>query len=211
MTPTQKLIEAAQQGHLEEVLRLIPLSDPKQDNSEALAQAARHGHVHCVQALIPVSDPHADNSFALWIAACLGHSDCVAQLIGVSGVTDGACRALNVAARNGHLECIRLLLPHHSQKQQLDAVSGPLLGNHIGGMKELIAGLKDTSALLPYFRQALYEHKLEIADVLFDAMPAHITSSMEIDYPEYCSRKQKMILEQHIGSNAALQRNQRKL
>lgn len=211
MDNQEQLVAAAKEGNLNEVVRLIPLTDPQRDYSEALAQAARHGHVDCVQALIPVSDPHADNSFALWIAACLGHSDCVAQLIGVSGVKDGACRALYVAARNGHLECIRLLVPHHSQKQRLSAISGPLLGNHVGCMKELIAGLKETSALLAYFRQALDEDKLDIAGVLFDAMPAHITSSMQIDYPEYCARKQKMILEQHIGANAALQRNQRKL
>lgn len=210
MTPTQQLIDAAQAGNLAEVLRLIPLANPKEQDSEALAQAARHGHVACVDALIGVSDPYADSSFALWIAACQGHSECVEKLIPVSGVSDGGCRALNVAARNGHTQCIRLLMPFHSQKQRVAAVAGPLLVAHVEGLKELVSGIKHRSELLPYFRQALYEDKLDIADALFDALPPNTKNSMQILYPEYCAQKQKAVLEQHVGAGSS-KRSRRKL
>lgn len=202
MIDNQLLIEAAQQGNLAEVLRLIVLSDPKAQSNEALEQAARHGHVKCVEALIPVSSPKFDNSFALWIAACQGQTDCVAKLIPVSGVKDGVCRALNVAARNGHIGCVHLLLPLHTQKELLGAISGPILGNHLSVLKELADGIKDPSALLPYFRKALYDGKWEIADVFYDATLKNLTSSrlsdIETSYPEYFAHKQKLVLENHV-------------
>jgi len=176
MTPTQKLIEAAQQGNMTEVLRLIPLANPKDQDSEALAQAARHGHVDCVQALIPVSDPPADNSFALWIAANQGHSDCVTALIPHSRVKDGNCRALRTAARFGHLDCVEILQTQHSQKKRVEALSEAITGNHIACLEALCRGV-DLHLLKQPFYHCVALDKLELADALYEIMGGLISNS----------------------------------
>jgi len=48
---------AANNGHLEIVKLLIPVSDPKALDSNALRCAATKGHLEIVKLLIPVSDP----------------------------------------------------------------------------------------------------------------------------------------------------------
>lgn len=37
---------------------LIPVSDPKVDDSDAIQLAAKNGHLDCVRELIPFSDPY---------------------------------------------------------------------------------------------------------------------------------------------------------
>ena len=53
---------AANNGHLEIVKLLLPVSNPKALNSLALQYAAANGHLEIVKLLIPVSDPKADDS-----------------------------------------------------------------------------------------------------------------------------------------------------
>ncbi len=176
MTPTQKLIEAAQQGNLEEVLRLIPLSDPKQDNSEALAQAARHGHLDCVEALLPVSEPCVDNSFALWISANQGHSDCVAALIPHSRVKDGNCRALRTAARFGHLDCVEILQTQHSERERIDAATEAVVENHLECFEALTRNVLAPRVLIGHFFHCLALEKYELADTVYDKINPHLSS-----------------------------------
>ena len=70
---------------------LIPVSDPKADDSAALMYAAENGHYKCVKLLIPVSDPKADDSAALIYAAENVHYECVKLLIPVSDLVN-VCR-----------------------------------------------------------------------------------------------------------------------
>lgn len=219
MTYNQQLIEAAEQGHLDEVLRLIPFADPREDNSEALAQAARHGFVECVEALIPVSDPCVDNSFALWIAANQGHSGCVAVLIPHSRVKDGNCRALRTAARFGHLDCVEILQTQHSQKERVEALDDCILGDHLECLQALCRGV-DLQLLKRPFYHCVALNKLELADALYQIM-GHQLSNDDLregmrHHPEYFlkleSQKQsKTFIQELQKPNNGLSERSRKM
>lgn len=105
------LQKAAQNGHTEIVELLIPVSDPKADESRALWAASRFGHKDVIQLLIPVSDPKIRNSHALRQAAHYGYTECVKYLIPVSDPTAYENWALRLAVENEHIECIKLLIP----------------------------------------------------------------------------------------------------
>lgn len=62
---TGLLIRAAQEGDTHEVQRLIPLSTPQEQHSQALLQAVRKQHVDCIKILIPVSNPKDYNDLFL--------------------------------------------------------------------------------------------------------------------------------------------------
>lgn len=57
-TNTELLIQTSQNGHFSEVQRLIPISNPKANNSLALTRAVVNEHIDIVKLLIPVSDYH---------------------------------------------------------------------------------------------------------------------------------------------------------
>lgn len=108
---SQLLFTASINGNVNDVKRLIPVSDPKADDSWALATAAEYGHEEIVELLIPVSDPKAQGSEALQLAAKNGHISIVAKLIPVSAPKDQDSRALRSAAYYGHTDIVKLLLP----------------------------------------------------------------------------------------------------
>lgn len=56
MNNQEKFENAARYGDIETVRKLLPLVDPKADNSYALQWAAYNGHLEIVRLLIPVSD-----------------------------------------------------------------------------------------------------------------------------------------------------------
>lgn len=208
MTNDELLIDAAQQGNLTEVLRLIPYSNAQHDNSEALAQAARHGFVECVEALIPVSDPYADNSFALWISANQGHSDCVTVLIPHSRVKDGNCRALRTAARFGHLDCVEILQTQHSEQECLKAAIEAITDNHLECFEALIRNLLSPRSLIGHFYHCLVSEKHAFADRVYDKINPHLSSeeqrTAQQRYPEYFlkweAQKQKEVLIDELHS-----------
>lgn len=105
------LLRAAEYGHLACVEYLIPMTNPKHDDCEALRLAARGGHVECVKLLIPVSDPATDNSVALAAAAMNKHLECVRLLIPVSNPKDDNSLALAFACQNNDQACFDLLYP----------------------------------------------------------------------------------------------------
>ena len=126
---TKALWEAAHNGHAGCVSLLIPVSDPKANNSEALREAALNGHAECVKLLIPFSDPKAHNSQALRRAARSGHAECVKLLIPVSDPKAAGSLALRWAANNGRLECAKLLLPASAPLIELAGVLTDVLGS----------------------------------------------------------------------------------
>lgn len=101
---------AACGGHAECVRLLIPVSEWRSGEPDALQAAAEHGHEECVRLLIPVSKPKIHDSHALQMAAEGGHAECVKLLIPASDINADGSRALERAARWGHPECVRLLL-----------------------------------------------------------------------------------------------------
>ena len=60
----QLLENAARAGDVLEVERLLPLSDPKANDSSALRWAAQNGHLDVVKLLLPVSAPKVNDSLA---------------------------------------------------------------------------------------------------------------------------------------------------
>lgn len=114
---TRLLMYAAVRGDAVEVQRLIPISDPKAKNSEALHSAAIYGHARCVELLLPVSDLQADGDYGfdgdygLQMAARNGHSQCVELLIPIVNPKANNSYALCVAVRHGHTQCVELLYP----------------------------------------------------------------------------------------------------
>ncbi len=105
------LLRAAEFGHVACVQYLIPITNPKHDDCEALRLAARGGHVECVKLLIPVSDPATDDSVALVGAAMNGHLECVRLLIPVSHPKDDNSLPLQWACQNNDRACFDLLYP----------------------------------------------------------------------------------------------------
>lgn len=106
---TELLFEAARDGNAEEIRRLIPISDPKNNDSMALQVAASYGHTECVKLLIPVSDPKANDSAALGWAAQYGSTECLKLLIAVSDTKVNDSVALRAAVLNGHTQCVDAL------------------------------------------------------------------------------------------------------
>lgn len=106
---TELLFEAARDGNAEDIQRLIPISDPKNNDSMALQVAASYGHTECVKLLIPVSDPKANNSAALAWAAQYGNTEALKVLIAVSDPKANDSVALRQAVLHGHPECVDAL------------------------------------------------------------------------------------------------------
>lgn len=114
LLPTQSafpLAVAASQAQVSILRKLIPLSNPRADDSLALSWAAGSGSVEAVQTLLPFSDPLAGDSNALATAAREGHTKIVALLIPLSDPKAKGSRALWQAADNGRLKALKLLLP----------------------------------------------------------------------------------------------------
>lgn len=109
---TRLLNDAAGRGQVEEVARLIPISNPTFNSSEALLTAARMGYAECVELLIPVSDCTVNDSLALRWAARYGYEDCIKLLRPVSNLeADGeGFPPVRVAAEWGHDTCVPLLI-----------------------------------------------------------------------------------------------------
>lgn len=106
---TELLFEAARDGNAEDIQRLIPISDPKNNDSMALQVAASYGHTECVKLLIPVSDPKASNSAALQWAAQYGNTEVLKILIPVSDPKVKNSVALQLAVLHGHTDCVDAL------------------------------------------------------------------------------------------------------
>lgn len=108
---TTLLIQAATIGDAAEVQRLIPVSDPKFDDSRALRTAAEKGHFECVKLLAAVSDPKSMNSKALEWAAYIGHLEMLQFLIPLCNPKDRNSYSLQMALYGKHLDCLDELIP----------------------------------------------------------------------------------------------------
>ena len=72
--------------------------------------------------LIPVSEPKLNDSYALYCAAAHGHTECVKLLIAVSDATANCSMALRAAAAEGHVECLKLLIPVSSPLIEIEGI-----------------------------------------------------------------------------------------
>ena len=129
---TSLLIAAAMQGDHTEVERLIPISDPKINDSQALYFAAANGHAHCVERLIPVSDPLSSDSLALRLAVGNKHVACVKLLLPLSDPKSLNSTIMVAAVLSGDRECVDLLYP----LSELDTVVDMLHKNNMARASE---------------------------------------------------------------------------
>ena len=150
---TRLLIRAAQNGDDVEVQRLIPISNPKGKDSEALYWATLYGHVRCVELLIGVSDPQANGSYCLKTAAAQGHTQCVALLIPVSDPkADHSNQALLLAVHHGYTECVKLLIPVSDPKDRDSVALRIALQNGHPNCVDALYGVSDVHAALKYLQ-----------------------------------------------------------
>lgn len=148
-THTQHLLEAATTGKVDEVRRLLPISDPLFKCSGALRMAAQEGHWECVQLLIPVSDPRALEEETLEAGTVLE-------------------TALELAAMHGHLACVRLLIPvSNPRTHQSGALVGAAINGHVACVKELIPVSDPKSSNSLALQCAAFHGHHNCVDVLF--------------------------------------------
>lgn len=108
---TELLIQASRKGDIDEIKRLIPISDPKSEQWGALQVVASEGYIDCVKLLIPVSDPKQNNSAALLYASEHGYTEIVQLLIPVSDPKANGSWALQAAVKENQINAIKLLIP----------------------------------------------------------------------------------------------------
>lgn len=145
---TNLLIQASWNNEFDEVKRLIPISNPKADESRALRTAVLLGYIDIVELLIPVSDPKTNNE-ALIKAAELGNTKLLTLLIPVSDPTKDNSKALRMAAKNGHIKCVEVLNLHSNPRAYDQALMGAVLNNHINVIKYIIPLLSNYKDALP--------------------------------------------------------------
>lgn len=81
LTMDERLIDAAVNGNVDELLRVLPYANAKHDESSALRAAALYGHDRCVEALLPHSDVSVRKCSPLRMAFLYNHSACVKLLV----------------------------------------------------------------------------------------------------------------------------------
>lgn len=108
---SRALIAAATQGDVDEVERLIPLSNCRFNGSLALREASKHNHTAIVKLLAPHSDTYSKDSIALRRAAEHGNVDLVTFLLPMSDPKAHNSRALKEAIHGNHKQVFDLLLP----------------------------------------------------------------------------------------------------
>ena len=107
-----KLIEAAKEGNLKEVERLLQKgADVHAYDDYALRWASNNGHLEVVRLLLQNgADVHAKNDYALRWASYNGHLEVVKLLLqnGADVHVDNDF-VFRWASRNGHLEVVKLI------------------------------------------------------------------------------------------------------
>lgn len=141
---TNLLIEAARKGDTPEVQRLIPLSDPTCNDSQALVCAASGGHTQCVRLLIPVS---VLKSPALNLAAGKGYTQCVKLLLPAYDLK-AKSSALFWATANGHTDCVKLLILASDPKVDNSFALQKAVANAHQSCIDLLYPVSDPSAAL---------------------------------------------------------------
>lgn len=138
------LMLAAEMGNVECLEFLLPLSNPRDHDSQALWRAGENGHVDCLNILLPLCCPTTYN-FALWKTIESGHVVCVQMLLDAIEQVDGVMlngELLAWAVRCEQMECLRLLLKVCDSKSDHSlALSWAL----IYGRTEYVDVLKDLS------------------------------------------------------------------
>lgn len=107
------LARAASRGMVSECRRFLALgADPLSHDSRPLRQAANNGHLDCVELLIPISDLRSSPVTPLFQAAMSGHIPCIRALLPGSMPLVDCPSPLKAASWHGHVEAVALMLEH---------------------------------------------------------------------------------------------------
>lgn len=101
-----------------------PTLDQYAQNTKMLFDAIKSGCIEDVERLIPVSDPQSDESLCLWVAADIGRIDIVKLLMPVSDPKARENSALRIAALNQNVELVKYLLPFSDGEAALMKMGG---------------------------------------------------------------------------------------
>lgn len=112
LSPDHTFLQIAATVSWEMVEELLDVSDPYNNNSEALLVAVKHGKVEVVKNLIPLCNPQGNKSIALRKACMEKNVEMVKLLLPVSSPRDEQCSALQIALEVGNDEIVQLLLPY---------------------------------------------------------------------------------------------------
>lgn len=133
----QQLVKAAAAGDDEEVRRLIPLANAK--NNEAL-KAALHSHCSaCVEILLPVSDLSDPDEIGGMLIRAVESLDaaCVKLLMGVCNPKFNNSCPLRVAVVRGYTNIVDVLFPVSEPRVALDDLQENFpRGHNRGGVIE---------------------------------------------------------------------------
>lgn len=99
----KKFFDAVESGDLEKVRALLPVSDPKAENSYALMASSLRDDKDMIELLLPHSDAKAGSSMALQMAAEGSNSETVELLLPHSDLREAMlCSLTNPAPRSTH-------------------------------------------------------------------------------------------------------------
>jgi ankyrin repeat protein len=136
---------AATYGGINVIKRLLPLVDPKENESAALRLAVNDGRdLNIVKLLLPVSDPKAKDSEALRTAAATGNMEMLELLLPVS---DRPNTAFVLAAMHGRLEIVKKLMPFYGKKVYTEALFDAIRSNQVNVVRFLLP-VADTHQVL---------------------------------------------------------------
>lgn len=99
-------------------------------NTRALIEHIENNDTVTALYMLPLSDPKMFNSQALWVAAVNNNAVLVDALIPVSDPSNPHCKALNVAASDGHEHIVEMLIPATKDIGILTDAFGDALFHH---------------------------------------------------------------------------------
>lgn len=122
-----ELDSAIDGGNLEAVKNLITVDVSMKIKNRALLRAAKLERMDILEWLIPISDPRSNDSEALFYATRNKCEQAVARLIPVSVPRIKESRAVKEAAASGSLAILKMLVPVSDVKNSNDFYGSPLM------------------------------------------------------------------------------------
>lgn len=116
------LVQACKDGCLDEVERLLPITDPKTQDCAPLQWAAWRGVLEIVQRLLPLSTPIPRQCAGLQMAVAQGHIEIVKLLMAVDDPKKLNSEPLQIAVYNNNLDMMELLIPVSDHQAALRSI-----------------------------------------------------------------------------------------
>lgn len=169
------LIQASEHGDIDDVKRLIPISNPTANNCQSLLNAVGQGHVDIVKLLLPVSERKAIQNLTLGLAI---HNNRMAVLDVLLPHIQPEYLEVNLrfAVVQRNIEAIKFMLPYTSKKDNTEGLRAAVSSITQDIPKDIVGILLPISnyenvfvnaySLSPhkveYLKQAIQEHEAKV-------------------------------------------------